>query len=196
MTIHCPRINAFIDDYDYVDHDQCYKTPILHTPIPEPEGCEAAFWVLVGMYSGHYEPDSVDDPSSSHEHIPAIKLPTIKATKTRKEPNGLGVQKGGNRKLTYEQAQEIRVLIKTRTRAELAYEYGISKKAISHITAGRTYNNKNLDYSLKMTYEKAQEIRRRFKQEDITRTALAKEFGVSNASISRIILNQKWVENE
>lgn len=45
-------------------------------------------------------------------------------------------------KLTYEQAQEIKELLKTTSRKEVMETYGVTSMVISHILAGRSYANK------------------------------------------------------
>lgn len=45
----------------------------------------------------------------------------------------------------------------------------------------------------KLTYKQVIEIRKRYKAEKITQTALAYDFGVSHSTISRIIHNKLWI---
>src|SRR5699024_3205208 len=44
----------------------------------------------------------------------------------------------------------------------------------------------------KLNCEKVKEIRRRYKEEEVSQEELAKEFGVKQANISKVVLRQTW----
>lgn len=114
-----------------------------------------------------------------------------------------GLQKSGQdhgrAKLTDEQVVYIRNNPDNLTQEKLAEKFGVGATTISNIQLGKKWKNvggkireaqKPIGYN-RIPDDERKEICRRYRMGKISQTALAKEFGYSQATISRIIHEEK-----
>ena len=113
------------------------------------------------------------------------------------------LRKVPNRALTLEQAEEIRkeYLTGKTSQRKLAKKYNVSKTTIADLLNGKYYNhsknnkplvlNKNIP---KLTLKQAEEIRKRYKEENISLNKLGREYNVDHKTIKRIIDNESYVQ--
>lgn len=108
-----------------------------------------------------------------------------------------------NRALTLEQAELIRKEYSTgkTSQRKLAEKYNVSKTTIADLLKGKYYNhskeNKPLVKNIntpKLTLKQANEIRERYKNENISLNKLGKEYNVDHKTIKRIIDNKSYVQ--
>ena len=113
------------------------------------------------------------------------------------------LRKVPNRALTLEQAEEIRkeYLTGKTSQRKLAKKYNVSKTTIADLLNGKYYNhsknnkplvlNKNIP---KLTLKQAEEIRKRYKEENISLNKLGREYNVDHKTIKRIVDNESYVQ--
>lgn len=101
------------------------------------------------------------------------------------------------RKLTYEQACEIRQLDKTGafTYTDLAVRFNINLSCVSSIVNNKTYltPSRTSSHNNKLTYEQATEIRRLYAAGE-TRPALALKYAVTYTIINSIVQNRTYTK--
>ena len=113
-----------------------------------------------------------------------------------------GYHAHANRKLTWEQVRAIRDEYQPGkiTYKQLGYKYNVTAAEISNIINNKTYyasdytpKNPGVNVNRRLSMDVANELRRRFRNERVTQSALAREYDVSLPVVSRIIRNEYYV---
>lgn len=121
-------------------------------------------------------------------------------------------EESGRVKLTEENVLKIRQLFATGKyqKVDLAKQFNISASQIKHLTNGTSWTHVHQDLLevtkkvkvkkegyfggyQRLTLSQAEEIRSRYKTEDITHTKLSLEYGVSRSAVTNIILGKSYV---
>lgn len=111
-------------------------------------------------------------------------------------------------KLTWEDVRSIRKRFAERTWTvpDLAAEYAVSRGAIRGVVENRTWYDpaytrsrtawRGTNPAAKLTRYRAWEIRQRYAGGKVTQRALAEEYGITKATVYRVIYNLSWVDPE
>lgn len=141
-----------------------------------------------------------------HKHPEAAARGGRHGSVTRPERLARG-SRSGTSKLTDEDVVEIRRSWKALRRNQLALKYGVSEIAIYHILTGKTWAHLPVgDYNavaahnlarhrcsnLKLTSDKVRTIRRKFQSGGITKSELARRYGVTVSTISCVLSRKIW----
>ncbi len=141
-----------------------------------------------------------------HKHPEAAARGERHGSATHPERVARG-ERGGMSKLTNKDVIEIRHSWRQLSRQQLASKYRVSKALICGILRGKRWTHlPRGDYNariahklaqsrhtdLKLTPEKVRKIRSRFRAGGITRTALAKKYGVTRSTIGFVVSGKTW----
>ena len=141
-----------------------------------------------------------------HKHPEAAARGARHGSATHPERVARGAQ-SGTAKLTDTDVMEIRRSWRYLSRKQLAGKYGVCKGLIHVILSGKGWTHlpkgdydartayrlaRHRHADLKLTPEKVRKIQQRFRVGSITKTALAKKYGVTCSAISCVISGKTW----
>lgn len=147
-------------------------------------------WVDVGENTRHAIRIGLYKPSLPVQYTTRIHCPILN------EPTTL---RGSQAKLSIEMVKEIRSIAAAGgvTNQELAKRYGVSASVISEAASGKNYRglpapSGESASNAKLTNDQAGQIRELSRTQNLSSSVLGKKFGVSGASILRIINGQSY----
>lgn len=115
-------------------------------------------------------------------------------------------EKSPTSKLTWKIVEEIRQIYFSSLipYAVLAEKYGVSQECVREVLQGITWNDGSIKPTClirkgststvaKLTYERAESIRKEYASQKISAQVLAEKYGVKRGTISRVLNNKDWI---